>query len=256
MSHLGGTTRLWLSWMHHLGPKGLPSVFTCLAFELFLFVVTFFLLFFPVSIWWICLCLKGCPIKRFRLSQVSGRVPLRAAKAKAPSTTKHYIQAPFNNLEGGLLALTKSFACPLMRCQLPFTWSFCYSRVSPTLHLNLSVIMTVTGHTICPCDSKLVLNELETAKREFGKPVLKKGPVTPEMILSICNRLAGPDTNLSDPRLAAACVTAYSDIRCFEVFVILLLGFMYLRTKERFIGMAPMFCWQNQWLCFLPFSRT
>lgn len=30
------------------------------------------------------------------------------------------------------------------------------------------------------------------------------------------------------------------------VFVILLLEYMYLRAKQTFIGMAPMFCWQNQ----------
>ena len=32
--------------------------------------------------------------------------------------------------------------------------------------------------------------------------------------------------------------------------MILLLGFMYLRAKQTFIGMAPMFCWQNQTCCF------
>ena len=110
----------------------------------------------------------------------------------------------------------------------------------------------------------MVGNELEAAKREFGKSVLWKEHVTPEMILSICNRFAGPNANLSEPRLAAVCVTAYSaflyyelaSLRCFEVFAILLLGIMYLRAKQTFIGMAPMFCCQNQRLCFLPFSGT
>ena len=51
---------------------------------------------------------------------------------------------------------------------------------------------------------------LEAAKREVAKPVVKKEPVTPEMISSICNRFAGPSANLSDLRLAAICVTAYS----------------------------------------------
>ena len=61
-----------------------------------------------------------------------------------------------------------------------------------------------------PCDSKLVRNVLEAAKRELAKPVAKKEPVTPEMIFSLCNRFAGPNANLSDLRLAAICVTAYS----------------------------------------------
>ena len=77
-----------------------------------------------------------------------------------------------------------------------------------------------------PCDSKLVRNVLEAARREFGKPVIKKEPATPEMILSICNRFAGPNANLSDLRLASICVAAYSvfprynelaSLRCCDV---------------------------------------
>lgn len=77
-----------------------------------------------------------------------------------------------------------------------------------------------------PCDSKLVKNVLEAAKRGLAKPVSKKEPVTPAMILDICNRFAGPDANLSDLRLATICVTAYTaflrynelaSLRCCDV---------------------------------------
>ena len=51
-----------------------------------------------------------------------------------------------------------------------------------------------------PCDSKLVRNVLKAVKRELAKPVVKKEPVTPEMISSICNRFADPNANLSDLR--------------------------------------------------------
>ena len=61
-----------------------------------------------------------------------------------------------------------------------------------------------------PCDSKLVKNVLEAAKRSLAKPVSKKEPVTPAMIVDICNRFAGPDANLSDLCLATICVTAYT----------------------------------------------
>ena len=57
---------------------------------------------------------------------------------------------------------------------------------------------------------------LETAKRELVKPVVKKEPVTPEMISSICIRFAGPNANLSDLHLAAICVTAYSAFLCYN----------------------------------------
>ena len=61
-----------------------------------------------------------------------------------------------------------------------------------------------------PCDSKLVKNVLEAAKRGLAKPVSKKEPVTPAMILDIGTRFAGPYANLSDLRLATICVTAYT----------------------------------------------
>ena len=65
-----------------------------------------------------------------------------------------------------------------------------------------------------PCDSRLVRNVLEAAKKELAKPVFKKEPVSPEMILSICNRFADSNANLSDFPLAAICVTAYSAFLC------------------------------------------
>ena len=67
---------------------------------------------------------------------------------------------------------------------------------------------------------------LEAAKRGLAKPVSKKEPVTPAMILDICNRFAGPNANLSDLRLATICVTAYTgflrynesaSLRCCDV---------------------------------------
>ena len=67
---------------------------------------------------------------------------------------------------------------------------------------------------------------LEAAIRGLAKPVSKKEPVTPAMILDICNRFAGPNANLSDLRLATICVTAYTaflrynelaSLRCCDV---------------------------------------
>ena len=66
-------------------------------------------------------------------------LPLRAAKAKAPST-RSVARELSRNLENCLLALKRSFACPLMSCQVPFTWSFCCSRVSHTPHWSLPVM--------------------------------------------------------------------------------------------------------------------
>ena len=75
------------------------------------------------------------------------------------------------------------------------------------------------------------------------------------MISSICNRFAGPNANLSDLRLAAICATTYSaflrfnelvSLRCGDVsFCDTFVRFIYSRERQTFIGIAPLFCWQN-----------
>ena len=147
-----------------------------------------------------------------------------------------------------------------MSCQLPFTWSFLLRQSFPYSTPESACYGTNWAHNLygvpSPCDSKLVRNVLEAAKRELAKtrPVVKKEPVTPEMIWSICSRFAGPNANLSDLRLAAICVTAYSafvrynelaSLRCCVVRFCDTFVKIYVLKSKTFIRIAPMFCWQN-----------
>ena len=50
---------------------------------------------------------------------------------------------------------------------------------------------------------------LKSAKRSLSCPV-KKEPVTPDMILKICEKFTSVNANLSDLRTATICVTAYA----------------------------------------------
>ena len=77
-----------------------------------------------------------------------------------------------------------------------------------------------------PCDSNLVKDILESAKRSFSRPIVKKEPVTPDMVLSICRKFASANANLSNLRTAAICVTAFAgflrfnelaNLRCCDV---------------------------------------
>ena len=68
-----------------------------------------------------------------------------------------------------------------------------------------------------PCNSILVKNVVEATKRGLAKPVSKKEPVNPAMILDICNRIASPNANLSDLRLATICITAYTTFLHYEL---------------------------------------
>ena len=46
-----------------------------------------------------------------------------------------------------------------------------------------------------PCKDPLVKNILEAGGRNFSKPVVKKEPVTPDMITSICSKYNNNNNN-------------------------------------------------------------
>ena len=67
---------------------------------------------------------------------------------------------------------------------------------------------------------------LESAKGSLSRPIVKKEPVTPHMVLSICQKFASANPNLSDLGTAAICVTAFAgflrfnelaNLRCCDV---------------------------------------
>ena len=67
-----------------------------------------------------------------------------------------------------------------------------------------------------PCQDPLVKNILEAGARISAKPVVKKEPITPEMISSICSKYASPSANLSSLRIAALFITAYCAFLRFD----------------------------------------
>ena len=67
-----------------------------------------------------------------------------------------------------------------------------------------------------PCESNLVKGILESAKRSPSRPIVKKEPVTPDMIFNICQKYASVYASLSDLRTAAICVTAYAGFLRFN----------------------------------------
>ena len=67
-----------------------------------------------------------------------------------------------------------------------------------------------------PYESQFVKDILESAKRSLSRPVVKKEPVIPDMILKICEKFSSVSANLSDLRTAAICVTAYAGFLRFN----------------------------------------
>ena len=67
-----------------------------------------------------------------------------------------------------------------------------------------------------PCESNLVKVILESAKRSLSRPIVKKEPVTPDMIFHMCQKYASVYASLSDLRTAAICVTSYAGFLRFN----------------------------------------
>ena len=163
------------------------------------------------------------------LRKLAEGLPLRAAKAKAPSTSERYSRA-FQKFREWSACFEEVVCLPSDELSVALYLEFLLQQSSPYSALESACYGINWAHNLygfpSPYDSKLVRSVLEATKRELAKPVVKKEPVTPEMISSICNRFAGPNANLSDLRLAAICVTVYSaflrynelaSLRCCDV---------------------------------------
>ena len=204
--------------------------------------------------------LKIAHLKDSELRKLAADLPLRTIEAKAPSTTDRYSRA-FQKFREWSSPYNEVVCLPTDEISVALYLESLIQGGSPYSSLESACYGINWAHNLygfqSPCDSKLVKNVLEAAKRSLAEPVSKKEPVTPAMIVDICNTFAGPDANLSDLRLATICVTAYTaflrfnelaSLRCCDVsfFAILLSRFMFTKVKPMFIGMVPTSCWQKQ----------
>ena len=208
--------------------------------------------------------LKIAHLKDPELRKLAADLPLRTIEAKAPSTTDRYSRA-FQKFREWSSPYNEVVCLPSDEISVALYLESLIQGGSPYSSLESACYGINWAHNLygfqSPCDSKLVKNVLEAAKRGLAKPVSKKEPVTPAMILDICNRFAGPNANLSDLRLATICVTActaflrYSELAyavAMLVFAILLSRFKFTKVKRMFIGMVPTPCWKKQGMFLAP----
>ncbi|KAK3087837.1 hypothetical protein FSP39_011297 [Pinctada imbricata] len=88
--------------------------------------------------------------------------------------------------------------------------------------LDLCVYSIKWAHELAgmknPCDTFLVKNVLEGAKRMVSKPTVKKEPITPDILLKLVNKY-GLDANLYDKRSITMCLVAYSGFLRFSELI-------------------------------------
>ena len=147
--------------------------------------------------------LKIAHLKDPELRKLAADLPLRTIEAKAPSTTDRYSRA-FQKFREWSSPYNEVVCLPSDEISVALYLESLIQGGSPYSSLESACYGINWAHNLygfqSPCDSKLVKNVLEAAKRGLAKPVSKKEPVTPAMILDICNRFAGPNANLSDLR--------------------------------------------------------
>lgn len=163
------------------------------------------------------------------LQSLAANITFRVIEAKAPSTVDRYFRA-FNQFkiwantydEIGVFP-AKVFSVALYLEHL--LQSQCLYSKLESAYYGINWAHNVYGVN-SPCESGLVKNILEAAKRKLSKPVLKKEPVTCAMISEMCTKYANVSVNLSELRLTAICVTAFNaflrfnelaNLRCCDV---------------------------------------
>ena len=204
--------------------------------------------------------LKIAHLKDLELRKFAAGLPLRTFEAKAPSTTERTLLECFQKFREQSSPYNEVACLPSDEISVALYLKSLIQGGSPYSSLESACYGINWAHNLygfqSPCDSKLVKNVLEAAKRGLAKPVSKKEPVTPAMILDICNRFAGPNANLSDLRLATICVTAYTAflsynklarLRCCDVsFCDSLVKIYVYKSKTDVYRDGGQSCWQKQ----------
>ena len=153
------------------------------------------------------------------LKRLASSLPTRSLQSWAPCTTDQYS----------------------MSFQKFRVWASCFPEITalPTRPLDVALYLehliesdtssSVFHHASCgiswanklygfpdTCQDPLIKNILEAGVRISAKPVVRKEPVIPEMISSICSKRASPSANLASLRIAALFITAYCAFLRFD----------------------------------------
>lgn len=160
---------------------------------------------------------------------MASSLPLRCLGAKADSTTERYSRA-FEKFRVWAASYKEISVLPTNFLHVATYLEFLLQSNSSYSALEAAVYGIRWAHDLFglsnPCDSNLVKGILESAKRSLSRPIVKKEPVTPDMVFSICQKFASANANLSDLRTAAICVTAFAgflrfnelaNLRCCDV---------------------------------------
>ena len=147
------------------------------------------------------------------LGRLASCLPSRCLGAKADSTTERYSRA-FDKFRLWAASYNEIRVLPSNYLSVAIYLEFLLQSNSWYSALEAALYGIRWAHNLYgfsdPYDFNLVKGILESAKKSLSRPVVKKEPVTPEMIVKICQKFASVSASLSDLRTAAICVTTYA----------------------------------------------
>lgn len=163
------------------------------------------------------------------LRRLASQIPLRVIEAKAPSTVERYSRA-FNEFKHWASNYEEIVTLPATSFSVSLYLEYLIESNCSSSKLDSAFYGIQWAHNIYglenPCNSGLLKHILEAGKRKLKKPIVKKEPVTNDMMMKLCSKYAADDSSLPNLRIAAICVTAYygflrfnelSNLRCHEV---------------------------------------
>lgn len=157
-----------------------------------------------------------------RLQALFQDLPAVLLKSKAFNTTKKY-ERGFNRWTKWASQFKEIAIFPASSLYVSlFFLSLIQESVSCSIidevHYGLKWFHDLAGQ-LDPCNSPVVIQLLESAKRILSVPVKKKEPVTPEVIQRLVAHYGSASASLADLRLLTLCVLGYAGFFRFDELV-------------------------------------
>ena len=190
---------------------------------------------------------------------MASSLPLRCLGAKADSTTERYSRA-FEKFRVWAASYKEISVLPTNFLHVATYLEFLLQSNSSYSALEAAVYGIRWAHDLFglsnPCDSNLVKGILESAKRSLSRPIVKKEPVTPDMVLSICQKFAS--ANVTCPIYAPLLFVlqlspGFCALMNWLIYAVVMLSFVktntlnYLSPRVRliFTEMEMLFYWTD-----------
>ena len=147
------------------------------------------------------------------LKVLAGSLPMTVLRSRAPATARKYAGA-FSRWKSWAATKSVIVAFPAKPFHIALYLSYLIQKSETSSPVEEAVNALSWMHTIAcvedPTKHSLVKQVLEGAKRILAHKVVKKEPITPEILKSLVEKFATVDASLSDVRTLTICMLGFA----------------------------------------------